>query len=34
LFVFSEVPVTRSLVVCVCVIDRCLSLVRFLLLDL
>ena len=34
LFVISEVRVTRSLVLCVCFVDRCLFLVRFVLLDL
>ena len=34
LFVISEVRVTRSLVLCVCFVDRCLLLVRFVLLDL
>ena len=34
LFVFSEVRVTRSLVLCVCFVDRCLFLVGFVLLDL
>ena len=34
LFVFSGVCVTRSLVLCVCFVDRCLSLVGFVLLDL
>jgi hypothetical protein len=32
--VISGVRVTRSLVLCVCFVDRCLSLVRFVLLDL
>ena len=34
LFVFSEVRVTRSLVLYVCFVDRCLSLVVYVLLDL
>ena len=34
LFVFSEVRVTKSLVLCVCFVDRCLFLVGFVLLDL
>ena len=34
LFVFSGVRVTRSLVLYVCFVDRCLSLVGFVLLDL
>ena len=32
--VFNEIRVTRSLVLCVCFVDRCLSLMRFVLLDL
>ena len=32
--VFSGVRVTRSLVLCVCFVDRCLFLVGFVLLDL
>jgi hypothetical protein len=31
---FSEVRVTLSLVLCVCFVDRCLFLVRFVLLSL
>jgi hypothetical protein len=34
LFVFSGVRVTRSLVVCVWFVDRCLCLVGFVLLGL
>jgi hypothetical protein len=34
LFVFSEVRVTQSLVLCVMFVDRCLSLVGFVLLNL
>jgi hypothetical protein len=34
LFVFSGVRVTRSLVLYVCFVDRCLFLVGFVLLDL
>ena len=34
LFIFSRVRVTPSLVLCVMFVDRCLSLVEFVLLDL
>ena len=33
LFIFSRVRVTPSLVLCVMFVDRCLSLVEFVLLD-
>jgi hypothetical protein len=32
--VYSGVRVTRSLVLCVCFVDRCLCIVEFVLLDL
>jgi hypothetical protein len=34
LFVFSGVCVIRSLVLCICFVDRCLSLVGFVSFDL